>query len=160
MNRDSYCADLREALQYARGTMLDLVAQRPVLDLDEQIARIDKLLAQPSGPQSPATRSSAAFPENYRKVLEGSNLPVEVAVAIADALDARNGPSDSGWILTSERQPEGDRGVLASGPSVTTEGRWRNIVSAGYVRRNPNFCTHWQPLPDVPSPATKESPCS
>lgn len=37
---------------------------------------------------SPATRSAAAFPADYRKVLEASNLPIEVATAIADALDA------------------------------------------------------------------------
>lgn len=37
--------------------------------------------------RTPLDRSRAALPENVRKVLEESNLPVEVATAIADALE-------------------------------------------------------------------------
>lgn len=37
---------------------------------------------------SPATRSAAAIPSNIRRTLEESNLPIEVATAIADRLDA------------------------------------------------------------------------
>ena len=36
---------------------------------------------------SPIDRSRAALPENIRKTLEESNLPVEVATAIADLCD-------------------------------------------------------------------------
>jgi len=60
-----------------------------------------KMLADvlPTGPQTPISRSAASFPSDYRKVLEASNLPIEVAVAIADALDKRSGPN----VRTSER---------------------------------------------------------
>ena len=43
---------------------------------------------------SPLDRSRAALPYNIRKTLEESNLPVEVAVAIADELDRLR----AGWI--------------------------------------------------------------
>lgn len=57
------------------------------------------------------------------------------------------------WILTSERQPEGNDTVLGSGPSTTVEGRyWRDTMSADFVRRNSNFVTHWMPMPDKPLP--------
>ena len=36
---------------------------------------------------TPYTRSAAALPTDYRRVLEASNLPIEVATSIADALD-------------------------------------------------------------------------
>lgn len=49
-----------------------------------------------TGGQTPLTRSAAAFPSDYRRVLEASNLPVEVATAIADRLDKCGGPNDEG----------------------------------------------------------------
>lgn len=36
---------------------------------------------------TPAQRSAAAFPADYRRVLEESSLPIEVATAIADRID-------------------------------------------------------------------------
>ena len=36
---------------------------------------------------NPCSRSASAFPADYRRVLEESNLPIEIATAIADRLD-------------------------------------------------------------------------
>ena len=41
------------------------------------------------GESTPFSRSRAALPENIRKTLEASNLPIEVATAIADLCQAR-----------------------------------------------------------------------
>jgi hypothetical protein len=57
----------------------------------------------------------------------------------------------SGWIPVSERLPEGDASVFASGIHSTNGSQWREIVSAGFVRRSSHFITHWMPLPTVPS---------
>ena len=60
-------------------------------------------------------------------------------------------PEAGVWTTTTERAPEGDGSVLGSGPSATTDGRWWiDIVSAGWVRRNPQFVTRWMPLPPLP----------
>jgi len=48
----------------------------------------------PNSYGSPCSRSYAAFPADYRRVLEESNLPIEVATAIADRLDGPSVPSE------------------------------------------------------------------
>ena len=42
---------------------------------------------------TPLTRSAAALPANIRKALEGSNLPIEQATAIADLCEGLSAPS-------------------------------------------------------------------
>jgi hypothetical protein len=60
----------------------------PTTQLDVEM--LEKAIVLLRGP-SPLSRSAAAFPADYRKALEASNLPIEVATAIADRLDARDG---------------------------------------------------------------------
>jgi hypothetical protein len=73
-----------------------------------------------SGPQTPITRSAASFPSDYRKVLEASNLPIEVAVAIADALDKRSGPNERLIVaLESCASKLNQLGAVFSSPNFT-----------------------------------------
>ena len=52
-----------------------------------------RLLMGTDNYSTPRSRSASAFPADYRRVLEESNLPIEVATAIADRLDGPSVPS-------------------------------------------------------------------
>lgn len=67
---------------------------------------------------SPLDRSRAALPENIRKTLEESNLPVEVATAIADLCD--------GLI-----RPEEERSEIRYTPVACTEEQRRIAWDSG-----------------------------
>lgn len=55
---------------------------------------------------SPLSRSRAALPSNIRKTLEESNLPVEVATAIADLCEGLIRPEEGRVTLPKEPPSE------------------------------------------------------
>jgi hypothetical protein len=80
-------------------------------------------------------------------------VPLKAQLVMLEAIGRLSSPPEATaiWTLSSERLPEGDGSVLASGPNITSEGgTWVNIISAGYLRRNQAFVTHWMPLPPTP----------
>jgi len=110
-------------------------------------------MAEYNRPESPLDRSAAAFPADYRRVLEASNLPVEVATAIADRLDVFSGPKCEPWIAAGERLPDQGQRVLI----------WDRDWEDFFISTNKGSqvwpvtrYTHWMPLPA--SPATGERP--
>jgi len=112
-----------------------------------------------NGYSTPRSRSASAFPADYRRVLEESNLPIEVATAIADRLDGPSMPSEK---TATEAQPsaiapiERARVLFEDDPHCPVCGHNRDTSSVSSVDNDDGskacqMCgAGWRELPSVP----------
>ena len=86
---------------------------------------------------TPLDRSRAALPENIRKTLEASDLPVEVATAIADYIAELAFERDTLSVRpeVALTMPSEDEIRLASGEMTAQEMRTVKAVLGWYIRR-------------------------
>lgn len=91
-----------------------------------------EVIVQPS----PATRSAADFPADFRRVLEASNIPIEVATAIADRLEEL----ERVWALGNKASPLPAAAEGEPTPRVT--GLIERLLHGDGIPR----CTEWEQL--------------